>query len=379
MSSDDDREIQADISETTYFTCLRYLSQTLGKCQWEKYQFTELKGKEKVEDKELDYVLNTRPNPYMSAITFWQTVELNRNHHGNAYVYIERDGIKVKKLWILPSDEVQVWIDNKGYFGIENGLWYVWDDSRSGKQYSFLKDDILHFKTHMSWDGLIGIPVREILKTQLFMKKKATNFLNRIYSNSNIGSKMIVRYTGELNEEKAKNMINKIASFAKAKDTGAFIPMPLGYEVQLLNLKLADNQFLENLKNIDLLIAAAFGIKPNVINDYTKSSYSNSETQQLDFYVNTLHSISEVYEQELTWKILSPKLLNNGFRIRMNEDILFKMDNQTKSNVYIKYLQNFIMTPNEVREALNLPYVEGGDKLIGNGNSISLKKIGTQY
>jgi len=37
------------------------------------------------------------------------------------------------------------------------------------------------------------------------------------------------------------------------------------------------------------------------------------------------------------------------------------------------------MTPNEVREALNLPYVEGGDKLVGNGNAISIDKAGEQY
>lgn len=55
------------------------------------------------------------------------------------------------------------------------------------------------------------------------------------------------------------------------------------------------------------------------------------------------------------------------------------MDNQTKANVYSTYVQNFIMTPNEVREALKLPYVEGGDKLVGNGNAISIEKAGNQY
>ena len=55
------------------------------------------------------------------------------------------------------------------------------------------------------------------------------------------------------------------------------------------------------------------------------------------------------------------------------------MDNQTKANVYSNYVQNFIMTPNEVREALNLPYIEGGDKLVGNGNAISIDKAGEQY
>lgn len=373
-------EVEKDISETIYFICLKHLSESFGKMQWEKREITVKKGKEKKFDNELDILLNIRPNPYMSAITFWQTVELNRNHYGNSYVYIERDKIaKIKYLWQLPSDEVEIWIDNKGIFGMKEGVWYVWNDKRSGKKYSFFKDEILHFKSHMSWDGLSGIPVREILRTQLNTQKSALNFLKRIYSSSTLGTKVVVHYTGELNDEKAKNMIEKISRFAKSKDTGTFIPLPLGFQAQLLDMKLADAQFFENNKNTALQVAAAFGIKPNIINDYTKSSYSNSETQQLDFYVNTLQPLFLIYEQELSYKLLHPKELENGYRLAINENTLFKMDNQTKATVYSNYIQNFIMTPNEVREALNLPYIEGGDKLVGNGNAITLEMAGEQY
>lgn len=377
--NNNDVEVQQDISETIYFICLKHLSESLGKMQWEKREITKKKGRETIFDNELDLLLNIRPNPYMSAITFWQTVELNRNHYGNSYVYIERNGTKIKNLWQLPSDEVEIWIDNKGYFGLKDSIWYVWNDSRSGKKYSFLKDEILHFKTHMSWDGLSGTAVRDILKTQLNTQKSALNFLKRIYSSSTLGTKVVVHYTGELNDAKAKNMVDKIANFAKAKESGAFIPLPMGYQAQLLEMKLADSQFFENNKNTALQIAAAFGIKPNVINDYTKSSYSNSETQQLDFYVNTLQPLFLIYEQELSYKLLHPRDLERGQRLVINEDVLFKMDNQTKANVYSNYVQNFIMTPNEVREALNLPYIEGGDKLVGNGNAISIDKAGEQY
>lgn len=377
--NNNDVEVQQDISETIYFICLKHLSESLGKMQWEKREITKKKGRETIFDNELDLLLNIRPNPYMSAITFWQTVELNRNHYGNSYVYIERNGTKIKNLWQLPSDEVEIWIDNKGYFGLKDSIWYVWNDSRSGKKYSFLKDEILHFKTHMSWDGLSGTAVRDILKTQLNTQKSALNFLKRIYSSSTLGTKVVVHYTGELNDAKAKNMVDKIANFAKAKESGAFIPLPMGYQAQLLEMKLADSQFFENNKNTALQIAAAFGIKPNVINDYTKSSYSNSETQQLDFYVNTLQPLFLIYEQELSYKLLHPRDLEKGQRLVINEDVLFKMDNQTKANVYSNYVQNFIMTPNEVREALNLPYIEGGDKLVGNGNAISIDKAGEQY
>lgn len=144
-------------------------------------------------------------------------------------------------------------------------------------------------------------------------------------------------------------------------------------------MKLADAQFFENNRTSALQLAAAFGIKPNVINDYTKSSYSNSETQQVDFYVNTLQPLFKAYEQELTYKLLTPRELGEGYRLEINEKMLFKMDNKTQAEVYSKYLTNFAMTPNEVREDLNLPYIEGGDTLLGNGSTINLENIGAQY
>lgn len=55
-----------------------------------------------------------------------------------------------------------------------------------------------------------------------------------------------------------------------------------------LDIKLSDSQFIELKEYSALQIAAAFGIKPNQINDYTKSSYSNSEMQQLSFLTDTM-------------------------------------------------------------------------------------------
>ena len=55
------------------------------------------------------------------------------------------------------------------------------------------------------------------------------------------------------------------------------------------------------------------------------------------------------------------------------------MDSKTQAEVYSKYLSNFGMTPNEVREEIGLPHQEGGNELIGNGATINIKNIGNQY
>lgn len=373
-------EQSSDLSETIYFICLKHLSETMAKMPWEKRVLTEKKGKERVLDSKIDNLLNIRPNPYMTATTFWGTVELNKLHYGNSYIYIEADKNGFPRyLWLLPSDQMEIWIDNRGILGSLNAVWYVWTDQRNSKKYTFEMDEIIHLKTHISFDGLSGAPIKDILKTQISSGKNSIGFLNKLYKNNMFGSKVLVQYTGELNKAAEEKLAKKIESFAKAQGSGKFIPMPFGMQAQLLDMKLADAQFFENNRTSALQLAAAFGIKPNVINDYTKSSYSNSETQQVDFYVNTLQPLFKAYEQELTYKLLTPRELGEGYRLEINEKMLFKMDNKTQAEVYSKYLTNFAMTPNEVREDLNLPYIEGGDTLLGNGSTINLENIGIQY
>ena len=369
----------SELKEIVYFTCIKHLSETMSKMPWEKLLKTEKKGKEKIYDNNIDRLLNLRPNPLYSAAMFWGCVELNKLHNGNSYAYIEVANGKPKWLWLLPSEEVQIWRDDKGIWGNENSIWYVWSDSRTGKQYKFFQSEILHFKTAVTLNGIVGIAVRDMLKSQIQSKMYADGFLKKLYENNMFGGKVILNYTGELDSAKAKKIALQVESYSKETTTGKFIPLPVGIEAKMLDMKLSDAEFFENSKLSALQLAAAFGIKPNIINDYSKSSYSNSETQQLDFYVNTLQPSFTAYEQEISYKLLPLFEIEKGNRLTINTKILFKMDSKTQAEVYQTYLNNFGMTPNEVREEIDLPYMEGADNLIGNGNYIRIDQIGTQW
>lgn len=68
-------------SEVTYFTCLKMLSETLAKMPIKYYQKTD-KGIIEAEATDTSKLLSKRPNPFMTPTTFWNTVEINRNHYG---------------------------------------------------------------------------------------------------------------------------------------------------------------------------------------------------------------------------------------------------------------------------------------------------------
>lgn len=366
------------LSEATYFACLKILAESLGKLPLKMYQNTE-KGIVKSDKMDLYNILKLRPNPYMTSTVFWSTVEMNRNHYGNAYVWCRFQGPQLKDLWIMPSQDVTVIVDDQGVLGTKDKIWYRYNDRHTGKMYTFSSDEVMHFKTSSTFDGLIGMPVRDILKTTVDGALESQKFMNNLYKTGLTG-KAVLEYTGDLNQEARERLIKGFEQFANgSKNAGKIIPVPLGMKLVPLNIKLTDSQFFELKKYTALQIAAAFGIKPNQLNDYEKSSYASAEAQNLAFYVDTLLYILKQYEEEITYKILSSQLINQGYFFKFNVNVILRADIKTQMEALAKGVNNGIYTPNEARSYLDLPAEEGGDVLMVNGNYIPITMVGQQY
>ena len=310
------------IQEITYFTCLKMLSETVGKMPIKFYG----KGREEAEGNAAYYLLKRRPNPLMTPTTFWTTVENNRNHFGNAYVWVQGEFGKkkyggefsVKGLWVMPSNDVTVIIDDKGIFGRGGGIYYWYSDKYSGESYFFKNQEVLHFKTSTTFDGITGASVREILKNSIDGAIAAQNFKNNLYE-SGLTARAALQYTGDLDKKKEKALVKRFEEYATgANNAGKFIPVPIGMRIEPLSISMADSQYYALAKYTALQIAGAFGIKPNQINDYEKSSYSNSEMQQLSFYVDTELYILKQYEEEINYKLLDPAEEEAGLHYKFN-------------------------------------------------------------
>ncbi|MDE5917213.1 MAG: phage portal protein [Oscillospiraceae bacterium] len=324
-------------------------------------------------------MIHDRPNPYMTSSVFWSTVEFNRNHYGNAYVWIQGAGSNTR-LWILPFEEVKVYYDDSKTLAEQPDIYYVYN--HSGKQYIFGSEEVLHFKSSHTLSGIVGVSVREQLRDTIAGAIDSQRMLNKMYK-SGFTAKAVLNYTGSLSDANTKELLKMTEAYAKgelAKEgIESMIPMPVGFSLQPLNIKLADNQFIEVKKYTALQIASAFGIKPYQIGDYTKSSYASEQAQQLSFYVDTLLHIVKQYEEELTYKLLSREEVTSGYRFKFNIASILRADLATQISTLSQGVSNFIYTPNEARAMLDLGAKEGGDRLLGNGASIPVEMTGNQY
>lgn len=367
------------LSQATYFACLKVLSESMGKMPLRMLQSMPDGGTRAATDEPMYSVMKYRPNNAMSATGWMSTMEMQRNHYGNAFSLITHSG-SMTQLIPLDSSKVSIVYDDAKWLDAIPRLWYRY--SGPNGQRVFMDEQMIHVRTWASLDGISGLSVRQILSHNIESMQAAQDTQNKLFTNG-LTAKMIVQYTSGLSDENRNEFLKIIDKFAtgKMKDdaTDLAIPIPLGTTLTPLNIKLTDAQFVELKKYSALEIAAAMGIKPNQINDYDKSSYASAEAQQLSFYVDTLLYIIKLYEDEFNYKLLSEDQRKSGLFYKFNFNVLLRADLATQTEALTKAIQNSLYTPNEAREFVDMPALPGGDSLLCNGTMLPVQLAGVQY
>ena len=365
----------SDLGEITYFTCLKTLSESVGKMP------VYLMDKDKCRVKHsINYFLQISPNRIQTPAQMFTNFEFCRNHYGNAYAYIlkARDGTTEGLIPLNPL-RVQIWIANEKEF-FNRPYYYYYNDDKTGQRYCFLPEEILHFKSWLTEDsGLAGKSVREILSLSFSGLKASTKFLSDLHQHGLIAN-AVVKHTGDLSKESQEILLNRLEE--QARDKGRrMITLPIGFDVQKLDLSLADSQFCELKKYSALQIAAAFGVQSFQLNDLEKSSYSNAAMQNLNFYTSTLLYILSGYEQEMNRKLLSRREIENGYNFKFNVGVLLRGDVQQQADIIQKFVSCGVYSPNDARRFLDQPPIPGeaGNKYLVNGSMTPLEMAGAAY
>lgn len=343
------------ISEITYFTILRVLSESVGKLPVH------------VRDKNNDIVhnaaeklLNVRPNNVMTPCELFTYLEFCRNEYGNGYAFCDWSTGKLQSITALDPRCIRIWLDDVSSEILQK-IYYTYT-TFSGNSYILAAEDVIHVRNwHLDDQSrLIGIPVKETLRSYMDAAQSGQETQNNLYKNGMISSG-VLNYVGDLSDEKKAQMLEQIK---KIGTKNKIIPLPKDWELKTLNLSLADAQYLETRRFTAQQIGAAFGVSPTQLNDYSKGSYANSISQQLSFLSDTLMYIGRVYEDELSYKLLSEKEIDAGMRIDIDTEAVVMSAPDTLADILVKLVTGSIMKINEARSKMKLSPIEGGDKLM---------------
>lgn len=291
---------------------------------------------------------------------------------GNGFAYIKRaqDGTPLKLIF-LESSDVTI-----NYMKETDTLYY---------QVSFLKNgsriepyNMLHFKM-FSNNGVQGISLLASARRTLSLAA-ATDSQAKSFFENGASLNGIINSTTQLSAKQRQEILSSWNTTYSNGGRGiAVLQGNLSY--QPISLNAADSQMVEarQLNNTD--IATFFGVPAAMLNIKGFSSYSSLEDTQNFFLTTTLLPYIKMLETELDKKLLNDN--EGNLKVIFDSESILRTNKTALADYYTKLVTNGLMTPNEARQQLGLPSIDGADSLIipftdVNQNTINKDEIMTE-
>ena len=359
---------QTSMQLATVFTCVSKLSRDISTLPMIVY---EHKGKERAPavDSDLYDLITVRPNPEMSAPTFWGVWYGCAVLTGNGYAQIQRDGTRPVALWPLNPRTV------RPKRTALNDLYYEVIGPTGTRNVK--PEDMLHLRG-FSLDGWLGLsPImaaRVTIGTAVAAENYGAGFFGRGSRPSGIltGPELKAGQTDKLDQAKASWEAANAGG-----NQGKTAVLPNGWSWTAVGVTPEDAQFLETQQYTRAQIAALFGLLPHQVGDTSRLSNSNHESAALEYATFTLRPWLVNGESEVQHKLM-PRIGRKANQYSVAHDLteLVRGDFKTQMDGLAIGRQWGGITINEFRRRIGLnPVGKEGDVLIVPLNMVSADSV----
>ena len=360
------------------YACVRVLSEAIAQLPLHLYKYNE-KGKERVPQHPLYFLLHDQPNPEMTSFVFRETLMSHLLIYGNAYAQIIRNGRgDVIGLYPLMPDKMKVDRDEK------NRLIYIY--SRYDEANTNMKaqgdivlqaEDVLHIPG-LGYDGLVGYSPIALAKNAIGISIACEDYGASFFGN-NANPSGVLEHPGVIkNPDKLRDAWHRAYGGRNAHKVAV---LEEGVKFTPISIPNNEAQFLETRKFQIEEIARMYRVPLHMIGDLDHATFSNVEHLSLNFVKYSLDPWIVRWEQSLQKALLSDSEKGKYF-IKFNVDGLLRGDYASRMQGYSIGIQNGFLCPNDVRELedMNLiPEEKGGFTYMVNGSMSRLCDAGIAY
>lgn len=352
---------------SAFYRGVMFISTQIAKLPWEiKNSKNEI-----IENDEIGFLLNLRPNPEMNSMFFRLCMIQNAIIHGNSYAEIERDTAgRVKALWPIDPKYVELYRTTSGdlVYRVMGG-----SNSSAGQDAFLPFNDVFHVRNFHTKDGLNGQGIVAYAMETLGISIGSSRMASGLFSNSGIPSGTI-SVEGKLNDEAYARIKNSWQESHGGKKSGGTAVLEQGAKFSAITMQPDVMQFLESRKFSVIEIARFLGIPPTKLYDTETAKYSNIENSNLEVATDTLDTWARSLEQEADTKLL--KNQHGGRRSELDLYAVFRGDMETRSAYFSKMMQTGSITPNEIRKKEGMaPYKGGNDFYIAVNNYSPQRRV----
>jgi HK97 family phage portal protein len=339
-------------------TCIKILAETIGKMPLHVWK-QERGNRVKDTGFALYDILHAQPNGYTNSNSFFQALEYHRNYTGNSFARIHRNAGSgaANSIELIAPSRV------KGYKITDNVLFYELETE--GQPDELVNHmNMLHFRM-MSPDGVWGINPIKALALNMGIMHKGSTSMDSFFANNAMSPKALKHMVATSNIGRNKEaMAEFTAEYAGSLNAGKWLDLPPNTDVVDLSIDFASAQIIESLQFNGQQISALYGVPVYMATgDFTQSKYNNIEQSQLSFKVNTVSSITKMYEAELEFKLFTDKQRAKK-KIRFNINSLVEPDTKTKSEYYRSLANIGAISAKTIAGFENLPISDIQDNLL---------------
>ena len=337
----DFQETQA-LKLSTTFACIKVIAESIGMLPIKIYE--ENDGVKALAKKHPLYnVLTYQPNPNDTIAEFKEKIMTDLLLHGNSYCKIIRIGGKIKELWRIPVESMDVQLMS------DSSIQYTWKNDNG---------------TNETTDNVKGVAPVEQLKDLFGEAGKINQFWSKYIDNGCSLSGMI-KSAEPIEEDKFQDVKQMIQEeYAGAKNTGKILFLDYGLDYKPMSEKsLSDTQFIQTKLHIMKQIAGVFKVPLNMLGIMEGATYNNVEQQQINFLVHCLSPYLNKIEERITCSLLRPEE-RDKYTVKFLTTGLLKLDTETRYKTYKMAIENGILNRNEIRDMEELSAYNGGDKFI---------------
>lgn len=316
--------------------------------------------REKVKNHPLARICNRRWNPIMTAQTGWQWTSLRRDSMGSAYARVEWDR-RGEPLHFWPIEAPVETFYSPGA-RVSPVRYKVGPGDKFTPPGIYLRHEILHFPTCISTDGgVTGRSFAELAAAEIGLSIDLTRFYANIISKGfNPGG--YLQTDDELDENDVAAIKKKNDILSGPDHAGELRIFDRGLKYSAVGSTMAEADIVKQEEFILQSVARAVYVQPNKVFDFSRATYSNIEEAAIAFVTDTMTNEITAIEAEV----------NSLFEIMGQPDTYLKFEMRgllrgsfkAQIEAFVAAVYGGIYKRSEVRDLLELPFVEGSDELL---------------
>lgn len=356
---------------STAWACIRLTAQGLSCLPAAMYQKTSHDSREQVDDG-IAEILCDSPNQDQTPQEFWETVAAWVTAEGNAYAEKSESASGSRLLALQPLASTHTSPVREA----DGTLVYRFNDR--GRTETLPRDKVFHVKG-MSFGGDRGLsPIR--FGAQTFGSAIAMQETTGKMYGAGLQSSGFLKMPPnvKLDDKQRADLQRIMGEFAGSSNAGKMMVLEGGMEFNRLALTPVDAEMLANLRFGVEEICRWYGMPPIIIGHAAQGQTmwgTGVEAILIAWLTLGINPLCTRIEARVKKDLIRP-YENKRRYFEYNREALLQMDSTAKAAFLSTMTQNGLMTRNEGRQKLNLPWQKGADELTAQTNLAPLDKLG---